>query len=215
MRDPAAAHAGLEPLPPAARSLHDASTQPLALKEQNNTDFYDPALKSQSAVFLEERGARIRDVRILTLAGRHVNVLQMGKRYVFEYRVEFSRPASSIGFGIWFRTTSGLGLAGAQTERSRTLTLKSAEPGHTVLVRYRFDARLTPGTYFLCCGVTGDTSEGRHVLHRAYDIQPIRIAPEKDLIATGFLDLSPDAEISLETQVPHPHASEEKIPCAR
>jgi lipopolysaccharide transport system ATP-binding protein len=184
-------------------------------QDHGHADFHDPSLSSQSPVFLEERGARITDVRILTANGKPVNILQMGNRYVVEYRVAFSRPASSIDFGIWFRTPSGLGLAGAQTEKARAYTLAAAEPGQSVLVRYKFDARLTPGTYFLSCGVIGNTSEGRVVLHRVYDIEPIRIAAESDLLATGYFDLNPEPEISPVARAAFPLQSDGRARCAR
>src|SRR5690606_26205528 len=88
---------------------------------------YDPALAaSASAVTrLEERGARILDVRITTLHGTKVNLLQMGKRYRLEYEVAFDQGATQVGMGFGIRTISGLMVAGASTFLSRKQRLAS------------------------------------------------------------------------------------------
>ncbi|MBS0244110.1 MAG: ABC transporter ATP-binding protein, partial [Proteobacteria bacterium] len=176
--------------PPAASASNapDAATPTeTAEKDDGLADYFDPNLKSQSTVYLEERGARIRDVRITTLDGKPVNVLRMGKRYVFEYWVDFFADARNVGFGMFVRSVDGLGLAGAQTVFSRAQISKIVDAETVAVVEYEFTASMLPGVYFLTCGLFANS--GSEVPHRIIDAIAVRIAPEPDLIAIGRVDI--------------------------
>ena len=162
-----------------------------------HTDYFDPILKPQSTVLLEERGAHIRDVHILTLSGEQVNVLQMGRRYVLEYYVDFSTDAEGVGFGMFVRTVEGIHLAGAQTRNSSLTRCKNIANGTTATVRYEFTCLFLPGVYFIGCGVQGATIDGLHILARAHDIAVFRVSAESELIATDFIDIGPSPNVQL------------------
>jgi lipopolysaccharide transport system ATP-binding protein len=166
-------------------------------EEEGLADYFDPNLVSQSMVALEERGAKIRDVRITTLHGDPVNVLRMGKRYVFEYRVDFSVDARDVGVGMWIRTVEGLGLAGVQTINSRYRRTPRVSAGQSMQVEIEFSCVTLPGTYFVNCGVYGTVGEDQIVMHRLIDVVAWRTAAEADLIAGGRVDLSAMPRISL------------------
>jgi lipopolysaccharide transport system ATP-binding protein len=158
---------------------------------------YDPGLKAESTMHWESRGARIRDARILTLASEPVNILQTGRRYVYEYFVDFCIDASAIGFGMVIRNPEGLALAGAQTIRSRTLQLRRAPNGSTAHVQFEFSCFMLPGTYFFGCGVRGTTGDEEIVMNRIVDAVMCRVAPEPELIATAFCDIGVTPRIKL------------------
>ncbi|TIV70259.1 MAG: hypothetical protein E5V79_06790, partial [Mesorhizobium sp.] len=82
-------------------------------------DFFDPGMMSKSTVHQEQRGAHIRDVRIVTLSGEPVNVLNTGRRYAVEYWTDFQADARDVGFGIGITSVAGVHLAGAQCRASR------------------------------------------------------------------------------------------------
>jgi len=184
---PAAKVAAAKPAPKkAARDRMRPAADPVA----SDADFYDPGLKPQSTVRLEERGARIRDARILTLDGAQVNVLQMGRRYVFEFAVDFSADASRVGFGMVIKTVDGRAVSGAQTNRARALRIAHVVQGSWIKVRYEFSNLLLPGTYFVSCGVRGVLGGAEEiVLNRVADVIMCRVAPESGLMATGLVDL--------------------------
>lgn len=161
-----------------------------------HTEFLDPGLRSESAVVLEERGARIHDFRILTLSGEEINVLQMGKRYRYEYSVDFSVNARNIGFGIWFRTVNGIGLGGAQTIFSRGLLTREVMKYERVKIFYEFSNIFLPGVYFISCGLFGSPADEQIVMHRLIDITAFRVAAEPDLLSTGIVDVSPQVSVS-------------------
>lgn len=159
-------------------------------------DGYDPRLVSQSLVALEEQGARIRDVRITTLHGDQVNLLKMGKRYVFEYWVDFSVDVRDVGFACGIRITSGLLLAGASTFLSRKERWPKVRSGETKHVQFEFICNLLPGTYFWLCGTRGFVGSEEILLHRMMDVLCCRVLPEESSILTGHFDMSIVANVA-------------------
>lgn len=162
----------------------------------NSQDNYDPSLKSQSVTSLEERGALIRDARITSISGEPINTLTMGKRYIFEYKVDFSKDAHNVGFGCGVRTTSGLMLAGAATSISQKQLLFSVSNGQTKYVRFEFTCNLLPGVYFWQCGVRGFINDEEMYMHRLLDVICCRVLPEENSILTGHFDLDINVQIS-------------------
>lgn len=153
---------------------------------------YDPALAaSASAVTrLEERGARILDVRITTLHGTKVNLLQMGKRYRLEYEVAFDQDATQVGMGFGIRTISGLMVAGASTFLSRKQRLASVVSGQRKRMSFEFTCNVLPDTYFVQCGVRGSIAGEDIYLNRVFDVVCFRVLPEEDSILTGYFDMN-------------------------
>jgi lipopolysaccharide transport system ATP-binding protein len=168
-------------------------------------------MKPQSTVQLEERGARIRDARLLTLDGRQVNMLKLGRRYVLEYYVDFLQDAADVGCGMMIRTVNGARLAGANTRSRPSLRLARVERGQVGLVRVEFSCRLLPATYFVTCGVNGLIEDERLVLHKISDALMFRVLPEKDCVSAGAFDLAPSPEVSI---VAAPAVGLEALPTA-
>ncbi len=150
---------------------------------------YDPKLVSQSRVEYESHGARIRDPKILNSRGGQVNILEMGRRYTYEYHVDFSIAAAAVGFGMMINTTSGLGLAGAGTGLSRSLRTQHVAKGATAHVRFEFGCALLPGAYFLNAGVMGTADGQERYLHRILDGLAFRVGAQEEQTATGLVDL--------------------------
>ncbi|AZO32319.1 ABC transporter ATP-binding protein [Mesorhizobium sp. M1B.F.Ca.ET.045.04.1.1] len=157
-------------------------------------DYYDPSLISQSAVGLEERGARIRDIRVVTLHGEAVNVLQMSKRYILEYYVDFASDATNVSFGFAVRTVSGFTVAGATSTDIASLKTKAVR-GSSLKVCFEFSCLLLPDTYFFGCTVYGVSGQSSDLMHRIVDALIIRVAPESDLLAKGLFDMSPQLRL--------------------
>lgn len=163
---------------------------------RNSSEQFDPNMRSQSMVSLEERGAIISNPRLLSLAEEQLNVLAMGKRYIFEYQVTFTRDATGVGFGFWIKTVTGLGLAGSQTIKSKLHQTPQVRAGDTVLVRIEFTCLTLPGTYFVNCGVIGTVDGEQVVMHRLIDALMWKTANEEGLTANGHFDLSALTTIS-------------------
>ena len=157
----------------------------------------DPELKAPSRVDYERHGATIRDLRLLNAAGEPVNNLEMGRRYTYEYFIDFSAEATDVGFGMLINTTSGFGIGGATTANVRALRTPHVAAGTTVRARFDFDCRLLPGTYFLNAGVLGSADGQQRYLHRVLDGLAFRVGAADELAATALVDLdvTPDVLI--------------------
>jgi lipopolysaccharide transport system ATP-binding protein len=160
-------------------------------------DFYVSDFKPQTTVHLEERGARIRDARILALDGRQVNMLKLGNRYAVEYCVEFTQAAIDVDCEVAFRTTEGVRVATANTARVTSLRIQCVEPGQAATVRMEFSCLMLPRPYFITCAVRGSVNSERIVMNSVIDALMLRVLPEKDILSGGLFDISPSVTISL------------------
>src|SRR5262249_27235684 len=139
-------------------------------------------LISLSRVEYESHGAAIRDLRLLNTRGDQVNILEMGRRYSYEYVVDFHVEARNVGFGMLVNTTGGLGIAGATTAYSRALRTRQIQAGSTAHVKFEFDCSLLPGTYFLNAGVLATDNDSERYLHRVLDGLAFRVAVVDELV---------------------------------
>ncbi|MCI5073599.1 ABC transporter ATP-binding protein [Oricola sp.] len=155
----------------------------------DGADLFEPGMISKSMVAREERGARIRNPRIATLNGDQVNVLRMGRRYAFEFHVEFQTEASQIDFEMLFKNVSGIVVAGNSTERAATRMMEQVPMGSSVLVRTEFDCSLTPGFYLASCGVYGRIGSDKGWLHKLVECIAFRVAPEPGSTAIGLSNI--------------------------
>ena len=111
-----------------------------------------------------------------------------GQRYIYAYRVRFDRPATDVRFGMYCRTVNGLDLAGSPSAGPRE-TLPHLDAGQQVDVRFSFDCRLLPGSYFLNAGASAMVGDDRRFLHRIVDAVLFRVQPEAGLLMEGLVDL--------------------------
>jgi ABC-type polysaccharide/polyol phosphate transport system ATPase subunit len=177
----------------------------VAPKPEIAEDHFDPNLTSQSIVAFDPRGAHISEPQITTLGGEPVNVLRLGKRYLFRYRVDFDLAVTNVGVGMSVGTVEGVGIGGAQTDRTRSSRTPSVSAGAAADVVFGFTAIMLPGTFFLSCGVSGILGEQRVLLHRIKDALAFRVAPEPELIAFGRCDISAMPRIILTGESDHAH----------
>lgn len=159
-----------------------------AQREDSEPQF-DPNLRSRSATFLEERGARICDVRIFSIDGRVANLLKRGGHYVLEYCVDVKIDVEQAGFGFGIRTTTGILVGGMHTSGARQAVVPHLTSGSKKKIQFEFTCRLSPGAYFVVCGVRGIVAGEEILVHRAIDVLLFRVMPERDLTVTGFVDL--------------------------
>ena len=180
------------PAEPASESQEMAATaETSAPTVQPEEAWYDPSLVSDSRVEYETKGARITDVKICTLDGRQVNVLQSGHRYVYEYTVHFDQEVTNVGFGMLIKTVNGSELGGGATDFSRKRILKCAAAGSCYEVRFELNWSLNTGTYFLNAGVTGYSSGNHAYAHRLLDALAFRVMPLEEQLATGPVNFDP------------------------
>ncbi|PDQ17201.1 ABC transporter ATP-binding protein [Mesorhizobium sanjuanii] len=177
-----------------ADDKHEAQPNLLTTRDESGAglaeaDYTDSSLVTRSMVSLEERGAGIRDLQILTQTGHSVNTLKMGQRYIVQYRIVFEKDARDVGFGFGIRSVSGVLIAGTHTHRSRFSRMPHIAAGSKIVARFEFSCLFVPGTYFISCGVRGRVDGEEMAIHRLIDGFAFRVAAEADLISTGQFDL--------------------------
>ncbi|TJV06776.1 MAG: ABC transporter ATP-binding protein [Mesorhizobium sp.] len=195
--------------PPTAEASDETVASPVEAESNEiagqYADYYDTNLKSKSAINLEERGARIRDLRVLTLNGDKVNVLQMGKRYILEYMVDFSSDAREVGFEFLFKNVTGLVLAGSDTHRVKSERTRLAKSGSALKISFTFSCVMLPGVYLVSAGVRGLVSEQLCMLHKIIEGVLIRVASEPELAAIGYANLDATPQVTLSSAQPLEH----------
>ena len=157
---------------------------------------FDPNLSPSSTIEYESSGAYIELPAVLTLAGKQVNNLIRGKKYLFTYTVRFTKGASHVLFGMLIKTVSGVELGGGTSAMSRQHRLVCAKEGECYRVKFRFRCALNPGVYFLNAGVRGVVSDVEGYLHRILDSVCIRVIGNSGGFSNGNVDFDILPDIS-------------------
>lgn len=152
--------------------------QPTILEE-----YFDPTLKPTSTIYYEENGAKISDVRITTLDGRVVNVLNQGEQYTLNYKVKFTEQDNRVILGISLCAKNGVVLFSGNYPG-----IKSYEsmPAKEVLVSWDFLCSFLEGYYFFTVGVF---DENNMFMARIKDACMCRVINNNNKQLTGLVDV--------------------------
>ncbi len=156
---------------------------------------FEEGLLPQSTVRYVSRGATIEDPHIETLQGRRVNVLRRGQEYIYTYQVAVQCVAAAVRFGMMIKTLTGFELGGAASAPQGMSELIVA-PGQLFVVRFRFQAQLAPGTYFMNAGVTAFEEDGETFIDRIVDAAMFKVMPDPYRLSTGAADFLVDVDVS-------------------
>jgi len=155
---------------------------------ENSDEFFDPYLVPTSRLEYDSKGARIRDAKILTLDGKCVNHLVCGRRYIYQYHVDFEKDIEAVRFGMLIKTKSGIELGGTVSSSLLKGNKLNIKAGTTYLAEFDFRCLLTSGTYFLNSGVLGEISGVSEYLHRILDVAMFKVQEEKNSLTTAIVD---------------------------
>jgi lipopolysaccharide transport system ATP-binding protein len=178
------------PMTEVTRALAIGTDTNEAVDEEDDglADYFDPNLRSESVVQLEQRGARIQNVRITTLGGKPVNVLRIGKRYVLSATFEIFETFSWIGAGFSLRNSVGLVLSGFSMDREPANRLHNVPRNTTVNIDFVFSNSLLRGSYFVSVSIFAYNNKERIFAHRIGDAIQFRVH-SSGLTDTGFVSI--------------------------
>ena len=164
--------------------------KPRKLVENATHSFYDPALNPENSFGYENNGAVISDPIILNTMDIQVNNLLQGKKYTFNYTVNFNVDASGVKFGSVIKTTTGFHLGGCLSVSPLGESFHDIKLGTKLLVSFEYICHLNPGVYFLNAGVFGSLNDkdGETVLHRVVDAAVFRVLPIENNLKTEVID---------------------------
>lgn len=152
--------------------------------EDDFEEFFDPSLLPTSSIDYQKQEVEIFDVKITTINGNKVNVLQSGKNYIFAYKVKFLEEKYNITFGMGINLSTGLNIAGGNFPGIFS-SMKKINANEQILLNWQFTCNLDTGVYFNQCGIL---SEGIF-LHRVVDAYAFKVVPKKNSFDTGFVNM--------------------------
>jgi len=162
-----------------------------AIRAQDDPfDWYDPNMPGADEVVYGTGAAEIVDDGIYNEQERRVNVLIMGRRYVWRYKVHFYRDVYNAQFGIMMKTVDGLDVAGVSSDREKVY-FEHVSASSVIEVCFSIKMNVAPGVYFLNAGIVGGV-DGEHIyLHRRVDISVVRVVPCDARETYGIVHLEP------------------------
>jgi len=150
--------------------------------------WFDPSLVPRSRVDYESKGARIRNPQIVNSQGKIVNNIETGKKYVYEYWVEFDSDVENVSFGMGVLTLNGFSFGGTNNYEVSEGKIQTVKQGATYHVRFEFDCILLPGSYSFNSGVMGTHNGEETNLARAMDAVLFRVSPNNTGTSGGHID---------------------------
>jgi lipopolysaccharide transport system ATP-binding protein len=146
-----------------------------AEERSHDPSWYDPDLTSNSTVSYETQGATISNPAIFNSSGYQVNHLAVGRRYRISYKLGFEIDAHHLVYGFYFKTVSGVELAGANNLRSKAHVLREANAGDEIEISFDFNCHFMPGTYFLTVGLMRKSQGEYKFMHRIVDALAVHV----------------------------------------
>jgi lipopolysaccharide transport system ATP-binding protein len=173
--------------------VSDAPSTLVSMPERAESDSptFDPNLESVSIIEFAPNGAKISDIRVLTLLGEQVNCLVSNERYRLCYRVTFFDAAENVKFYCMAKMVNGTHLGGGTFPLGRD-TYTGVAAGEVVDISFEFDCMFDGGTYFFNCGIA---ARGE-ILHRVLDALIFRVGRPPPSESMGTIDLNVLAEFA-------------------
>lgn len=160
-------------------------------------DGFDPNLPATSEIVYGNGDAEIFEYGMYNEAGEQVNVLVVGRRYHWSYKVRFNQGAYKVRFGMMLKTQDGLDVASISSDREQIL-FDYIPASAIIQVSFSIRLNLAPGAYFMNSGVFGHTQETATYLTRRVDICMIKVLPCDDREVYGIAYLEPHFAYSFE-----------------
>ena len=119
--------------------------------------------------------ARIVTVEVSNSLGQGVNAIPIGEPFTVSYDVRFDVPCEEVHFGMLLKTIDGVTVYGTNTDEHGLRD--RFDEGDVIKVSFALHNNLSPGIYYLNCGVSHATPTGRGYLHRRVDVAALRVLP--------------------------------------
>ena len=166
---------------------------PMAVRVANSTGTFDPTLTADIENQYGDRRAEIFDFTIRDAHGSPANVIPERRDFAVHYRVRFLEACRDVHFGMMVKTVEGVCVYATNTGFSRPHG--QHQQGEVIQIRFELKNNLMPGTYYLNCGATHLTDDGRQFLHRRLDIAILRVTAIASNPEAGISNLQAMATI--------------------
>lgn len=148
---------------------------------------FDPSLSADIESQYGDGRAEIFDFAICDESRCPANVIPELNGFAVVYRVRFFDTCSDVHFGMMVKTVEGVCVYATNSSESHPRNLY--RKGDVAQIRFDLKNTLFPGTYYLNCGATHSTEQGRQFLHRRLDVAILRVTANGDASSAGISNL--------------------------
>jgi lipopolysaccharide transport system ATP-binding protein len=166
---------------------------------QGPADGFDPNLPATPEIVYGSGEAEIFEYGMYNEAGEQVNIVVVGRRYRWSYKVKFHQAAYKVHFGMMLKTQDGLDVAGISSDREQVY-FDYIPASAIIQASFSIRLNLAPGVYFMNAGVFGHTHETATYLARRVDICVIRVLPCDAREVYGIAYLEPHFTYTFEDE---------------
>lgn len=156
--------------------------------EEQETDFDEEPLISQSSMSYEVHGVEIKGIEVLNAAGDVSSLLSQGEPFSLRFTYQASDCFDDAVFTCYITSHTGIHVSGQSlpAENNSGVTIQA---GTTFTITFSFEGRIWPGLYFVGGGIASPTSSYRF-LHRVVDWAVFRMQSRNNLRSHGASQLS-------------------------
>lgn len=151
-----------------------------------DSTLFDIGLIPETTVVYPVLGAEIKEIKILDLDGRKVNVLSTGKIYHFVVTGHFLSDVKNYYFGIHIRSVSGAEITGQRHPEDGAYFF-DGRAGEKFEITYSFNMLVIPGVYFVGGGIWSAAESV--CIHRIVDAIMFRVPALDQSRSFGYCDL--------------------------
>ena len=90
------------------------------------------------------------------MAGKKVNRLIKGEKYIYEYSVKFIKESTRVVFGMLLKTINGIELGGFTTSHPQEENKLNIYQNEQYMVKFNFRCSLNPGIFYECWSFRND-----------------------------------------------------------
>ncbi len=157
----------------------------------------NPKIQAKSTIIYEENGAKISNVKLLTLDLEETNLIYKNSEYFYSYDVEFFHTYQNVNLAMLVKTKSGFEIGGKQVPILQEKIISTVQANQVYHVKWKFKNILNQGTYFFNCGVNTIVNDEKIVLHRILDAYMFEVLPNQNDFANNVVDF--DFKLQIET----------------
>jgi lipopolysaccharide transport system ATP-binding protein len=159
-------------------------------------EFYNPALKSKSTIYYEEKGAKISDVKITTLDGKEVNVLTQENKYIITCNCNILYNFEDVRIGIAIKDNKGIYYSGVAYELLKHGDIKILQAGK-YKIEFIFDCLIVDGIFILDVVIFKNFNKTKEIAHRVNDSYLFKVLKlDKNNIIQSHVPMIKDIQIN-------------------
>ena len=159
-------------------------------------EFYNPSLKPKSTICYDEKGARISHVKIITRAGKKINVLNQENSYLIVLTCRIKEALKDVRIGIAIKDHKGVYYSGAAYEFLKHANIEKLGMGNYKIIM-NFKCLLVEGFFIIDTVILKNFNQSKEIAHRINDAYLFKVLKiEKSNIIQSYVPMIKNFEIN-------------------